>query len=180
LIGLLAAAVVAAAPVGNSAQEGFETAVAACESWILKPATWADHIDEFPKRAGLAESLQPQATVPDVALPPPPLRQAMHSWRVPVGSGGFFLTVSDVQPFCHIVGGGPDDLQPGAEAGLKSMLSENRWQRTKDSRQGDLISTMLVNTHFKRFTMIVTRAVTAGQRTDRVQVLATAQYDTGE
>ena len=161
-------------------QDGFGTAVAACESWILEPATWADHVNEFPKRAGLAGRLELQNAIPDVALPPPQLRQALHSWRVPVGSGGFFLTVSDQLPFCHIAGGGPDDFEPGAEAALKSMLAGNRWLKTKDTRQADLLSTELVSSRSKRLTMILTRAASAKLRTDRVQVIATLQYDIGE
>jgi hypothetical protein len=174
---ILLAAAVAAAPAANSPEVGFNTAVSACESWILDPATWADHIDEFPKRAGLADKLQPQNGVPDVALPPQPLRRALHSWRIPVGSGGFFLTVSDQLPFCHISGGGPDDFKPGTEAGLKGMLAANRWLKTKESRQDDLLSTELVSAKSKKLTMVVTRAASSGQRTDRVQVLATAQFN---
>ena len=168
------------ASVGNSPQEGLGVAVKACEAWILNPATWADQIDQFPNNAGLTGRLEPQSNLPDIVLPPPHLRQAMHSWRVPVGAGGYFVTVSDILPFCHIAGGGPDDFEPGAEAELQSIVNSNRWSKIKDLRQGDMLSTEFMNTSDKNLTMIVSRAASARQRTDRVQVLATAQYEVGQ
>jgi hypothetical protein len=167
----------AAAASGLSPQGGLQTAVAACEAWILDPATWADHISEFPKRAGLEDRLQPQPSVPDVALPPPQLRTALHFWRVPVGQGGYYVTVSDVQPFCHVAGGGPQDFEPGAEAAIASFVSNGQWAKVHDEARDDLISSELKSKRSGQLTMTVTRAAKAGGATDRVQVLATAMYE---
>jgi hypothetical protein len=167
----------AAAVTAKSPQEGLQTAVKACESWILDPATWADQISEFPKQAGLSGQLQAQDSVPDVALPPPELRNALHFWHVPVGQGGYFVTVSDVKPFCHIAGGGPDDFEPGAEAALTALISKGSWRKVADKTNGGLRSSELVSGQSDQLTMTLTRAATAGQPTDRVQVLATAVYE---
>jgi hypothetical protein len=173
---LLLAASLAAASTPLSSEQAIQTAVAACEAWILDPKTWADDIARFPQKAGLAGRLQLQKSVPEPLLPPPSLRRALHSWRVPVGSGGVFLTVSDQVPFCHIAGGGPDDFQPGTESALRAFVSSGQWKKGTDETSADIVSTQLVSNRSKKFTMVVSRAARANSRRDRVQVLATAQY----
>ena len=178
---LLALAAIAATPTSaQTAEVGFNTALAACESWILEPATHAEDVNSFEKRSHLDGRIERQGKLPDIALPPPDLRVNLRSWRVPVGTGGYFVTVSDRLPMCHIAGGGSDDFQPGIESALKALVSSGRWKTIENRRTDDALSTQLVHGLHRKFVLIVTRAAHPGSRTDRPQVIATARYDIGE
>jgi hypothetical protein len=104
----------------------------------------------------------------------------LHYWRVPIGDGGIYVTASDQLPLCHLAGGGPSDLQPGVAALLSSPAFLSRWKATQSRTQGDIVSTTYLSLRDPKFSLIVSRAAKAGDRTDRVQIIATAQYDIGK
>jgi hypothetical protein len=149
-----------------------DKAVAACERWLLEPGSWADDIAAF----GRAQGLEPQKTVPSIALPPPAMRVALHHWRVPLGEGGVYVTTSDRLPVCHLSGGGPFDMQPAVVAMRRSPAFGRRWQRTGGNHDGDMVGARLVSTVDPKMSMILSHAAAAGGRTDRVQFLATVSY----
>lgn len=159
-----------------------DTAITACEDWILQPKSWADNIAGFPVASGLAErGLTGQAKVPDVALPPPALRRALHHWRVAAGnSAGVFVTTSGQLPVCHLAGGGPVDFQPAVEALLASDAFGKQWKVVQSQKSDDLAKTDYVSQQDTRLTMVLSRAAQAGERRDRVQFLATLQYRIGK
>ena len=164
----------APAPVPNAA--AIDTAIVACERWLLDPASWAGNMQAFGRDAGL----QPQASVPDVALPPPAMRVALHHWRVPIGEGGILVTASDRLPVCHLAGGGPFDLNPPVVALLQSAAWNRRWKAAGSTRQGGMATRRFVNLRDPELTMTLSYAAAAGGRTDRVQMIATAQYNPGK
>jgi hypothetical protein len=105
------------------------------------------------------------------------LRKNLHSWRVPVGEGGYYLTASDTAPVCHIVGGGPQDFQPGIEALLKSTEFRSRWGAAKQNGREDMISTRFVSKVDPALGLLLSRADRASARTDRGQLVATETYE---
>ena len=171
------AALASAAPsiAAASPEGGLRTALHACESWLLEPSTWADGIDGFPTRAKIS-GMEPRTSVPDVALPPIRFRQNLHSWRVPVGEGGYFVTASDTIPICHIVGGGPQDFEPGVESVLNSYEFAVRWKAINQKKHGDAISSEFRSKIDPALGMLITRADQASARTDRGQLAATLTY----
>ncbi len=168
------AAAVAPANAGHVA--AVDTAVAACERWLLNPAGWADDIGGF----GRTEGLLPEATVPDIALPPATLRVGLHHWRVPIGAGGIYVTTSDRLPMCHLAGGAPFDLQPAIVALLQSPGWKARWRQSATTRRGEMASSQFVSLQEPALTMTLSHAATPGGRTDRVQLIVTAQYQPGK
>ncbi|MDP1027526.1 hypothetical protein Q5H91_09905 [Sphingomonas sp. KR1UV-12] len=175
-----AALLLAIAPVAGQADAGsnvaaIDRAVAACERWLLDPASWSDDIAAF----GRAEGLEPQDRVPDVALPPPAMRMALHYWRVPVGKGGIYVTTSDRLPFCHLSGGGPADLQPAVAAAVGTPAFARHWRQTGTGERAGMTSWRFVSTADPAMTMTLSSPASAGGPTDRVQLLATIQYQTG-
>ena len=158
---------------------GLEAALATCDSWLLHPATWAEDISAFPEKAGLKDRIRAQGIIADVALPPPALRANMHHFHVPAGQNGFYVTVSDTQPYCHIAGGGPDDFQPQVEAVLSSTTFSAGWTWKQDKVADGMRSGEFVSKADAALTMILSRGEKAGMRNDNVQLLATAQYQIG-
>ncbi len=167
----------ATAPVAEvSDAAAIDTAVATCERWLLDPESWAGDIPAF----GRGTVLQPEAAVPDVALPPPSMRVGQHHWRVPIRDGGMLVTTSDRLPFCHIAGGGPFDLQPSVDALLRSPAWNGRWKPVGTAtRRDEMTSRQFVSNRDPKLTMTLSYAAAAGGRTDRVQLIATAQYQPG-
>ena len=116
-------------------------------------------------------------TVPSAVLPPENLRLANHYWRInSTPDAGYFLIVSDRLPICHITGGGAADLQPVVESVLASPTFKERWEQLAVQTTGEMISTRYRHRKTKTFEIVVSRAAMPGQRTDRVQVLATANF----
>ena len=152
------------------------TSISACELWLLDPASWANDVVAF----GRDEGLQPQDTVPEVALPPSQFRIALHHWRVSIGEGGMYVTASDRLPICHLAGGGPFDLQPPVLDVLRAPAFAGRWKVIETRRKGEMMSERYMSTKDAKLTMTVSYAAEPGQRQDRVQFIATVQYQVGE
>lgn len=176
---LLAAAWLAAggaiAPVVASDVAAIDTAVASCERWLLEPESWADDIAGFDR----GTILKPATSIPDILLPPPTARVAMHHWRVPLTDGGVFVTTSDRLPICHVAGGGQGDLQPSVTALFQSPDWNRRWKAANTKRRGEMTSQQFVSLRDPKLTMTLSYATAPGGRTDRVQLIATAQYHIG-
>lgn len=161
-------------------QRGFDGALRGCEEWLLNPASWADGTGPFIKTVGLGEQMGLVAEVEEVNLPPKQLRRANHYWRInSTPSAGYVLVVSDQIPMCHITGGGSSDLQPSVESVLSSPEFSLRWQSKESRTNGDMATTVFRNRQEPNLSITISRARRPGERLDRVQVLATAIYQTG-
>jgi len=159
-------------------ENGFEGALRGCEQWVLEPATWSGGLDEF--AAKLGDEAGWVQSVDDAALPPKELRIANHYLRInSTLNAGYILVVSDRVPFCHITGGGGTDLQPSVEAVLASGDFKSRWERVKDESKRGMTSTLFRNLEEPKLEIMISRAKMPGERLDRVQVLATADFDLG-
>ena len=159
-------------------QEGFAGALKGCEEWVLNPSSWATGIGPFVSAVGLGDRMAAVEKVDDAALPPPQLRRANHYWRINSTRGaGYVLVVSDRLPMCHITGGGDTDLQPIVQSVLGSSGFKAKWQRVNDGARDGMISTEFRSREDPRFSIVISRANAPGQRLDRVQVLATAVFD---
>lgn len=124
---------------------------------------------------GLVESVN------EANLPPEQLRQGNHYWRInSTQDAGYVLVVSDQLPMCHITGGGNADLEPAVEAVLASADFRGRWEELKDVSKGDMASTQFRSREDPRLSIVISRAKRAGERLDRVQVIATAIYDSAK
>lgn len=161
-------------------EKGFSGALRGCEEWVLNPASWANGATPFVSAVGLGDRMGMVAQVDEAALPPKQFRRANHYWRINSTNGaGFILVVSDQLPMCHITGGGDTDLQPVVQSVLASSAFGSRWERVKEDTRGDLVWTEFRSREEPKFSIVISRAKTPGQRLDRVQVLATAVYNTG-
>lgn len=160
--------------------KGFAGALRGCEEWVLDPGSWADSTAPFVSAVNLGAQMSRVETVNEAALPPPDLRVGNHYWRINSTDGaGYILVVSDRLPMCHITGGGNRDLQPIVKDELASTGFQSRWEKMHQNRHNDMVSTKYRNLIDPSFTMIVSYAQKPGQSLDRVQVLATATFDTG-
>ncbi|MBS7669232.1 hypothetical protein [Croceicoccus gelatinilyticus] len=160
-------------------EQGFAGSLRGCEEWVLNPASWADGVEPFVATVGLGNRMGLVKSVNEAALPPEGLRAGNHYWRInSTDDAGFILVVSDRLPMCHITGGGGSDLQPFVETVLSGDEFLLRWEKMDDDRHGDMVSTTFKNREDARFSMVVSRADSPGQRVDRVQVIATAMFDT--
>lgn len=181
LIPFALGALVLATPVQaqSALEEGFAGALRGCEEWVLNPASWIDGAGPFVSAVGLGDMMGLVQSVEEAALPAEPLRRGNHYWRINSTEGaGFILVVSDQLPMCHITGGGDTDLQPAVEAVLASSDFRNRWKPIEDSSTGDMASTVFQNRDVRLFSIVISRAKKPGERLDRVQLLATAIYET--
>ena len=179
-VGLTAAVLAVSAPAAaqSELELGFEGALRGCENWVLEPASWADGLGPFAAKLGLGNKAGWVESVDEAALPPPQMRVANQYLRInSTSNAGFILVVSDRAPFCHITGGGGVDLQPIIESALASSTFEKRWEEVRSQSRGDMISTSFRSRTDPKFEMVISRARKAGDRLDRVQVLASAQYD---
>ena len=164
-----------------SLERGFAGALRGCEEWVLNPASWTDGTGPFLKAVGLGDQIGLVDAVEEFNLPPQELRRANHYWRIkPIPGAGYVLVVSDQLAMCHITGGGNVDLEPAVEAVLASHDFAARWQLAKDLSTPDMTSTHFLNRQDPRFSLLVSRAKHAGERLDRVQLIATATYDTAK
>jgi len=160
--------------------EGLAGALRGCEEWVLNPRSWAEGTAPFVSAVGLAETMGEVEAVDEASLPPKPLRRANHFWRInSTLTAGYVLVVSDQLPMCHITGGGDVDLQPVAEEVLGAAAFSRRWEKLSDEIKGEMKTTFFRNREDPDFSLVVSRAATAGQRLDRVQVIATAIYQVG-
>ena len=158
---------------------GLDGAFLACESWVLDPSSWTgeDGLAPLVELTGLGPRIRPLPTVIDAAQPPIEFRQANHYFRIDATSGaGYFLVVSDRLPICHITGGGDVDLQPVAERVLASAPFLHRWEVVEQGGEEGMASTIYRHRLVPQMEMMVSRAAAPGARSDRVQVIATAQY----
>jgi hypothetical protein len=173
------AALPAPAHAQSGLERGFSGALRGCEEWVLDPASWADGTGPVVKAVGLGDQMGLVDRVEEVNLPPQQLRKANHYWRINSTQGaGYVLVVSDQLPMCHITGGGNTDLEPAVEAVIASPEFGARWERITDRSKADMASTEFRNRQDPRFSIVISRAKPPGQRLDRVQVLATATYNT--
>lgn len=78
---------------------------------------------------------------------------------------------------CHITGGGSDDFQPVIASVLVSPEFSSDWELVDELPPRDLASSRYRLRKMPQFEMIISRAVTPGERTDRVQVLVTASLN---
>lgn len=164
----------------TAVEDGFEGALTACEEWVLNPASWADGAAPIIETVGLGDKMFLVPQVDEAALPPPPLRVANHYWRInSTPTSGFILVVSDQLPICHITGGGSEDLQPAVEAVLGSQTFSARWEAVETLENTGMVTSSYKLVEDGRFMITISRASQPGERTDRVQVLATAQYALG-
>ena len=161
-------------------ERGFDGALRGCEEWLLNPASWADGPAPFIKTVGLGEQMSLVERVEEVNLPPEQMRRANHYWRInSTQTAGYVLVVSDQLPMCHITGGGGTDLQPSVQTVLSSPAFSARWEQLNTSSTDDMETTAFRNRLDPALSIMVSRANRAGQRLDRIQVLATATYQTG-
>jgi len=159
---------------------GFDGALRGCENWVLDPATWADGLEPFASKLGLGDRAGWVSSVNDAALPPSEMRVANHYLRInSTPTAGFILVVSDRAPFCHITGGGGTDLQPVVKSELASETFKGRWQEVKTQSRGDMVSTTFRSRIDPKLQMVVSHAIKVGSLLDRVQVIASAEYDLG-
>lgn len=158
-------------------EAGLSGALRGCEEWILNPSSWADSTSTFTETVSLGDRMALVASVNEAALPPKPLRTANHYWRInSTDQAGYILVVSDTLPMCHITGGGNADLQPIAETVLASADFTSRWETLDDRSEGEMKSTLFRNRETPALSLMVSRAKAPGQRTDRVQIIATGTY----
>ena len=179
---LLVVALAQSAPsqAQSDLEAGFVGALKGCEEWVLNPASWAEGLGPFVARVGLGEKMGLVDRIDDAAMPPRGMRQANHYWRInSTQQAGYILVVSDRLPMCHITGGGSADLQPSVEAVIKSADFGQRWEAVADQSMGDMTSTQFKNREDPAFSIVISRPSSAGQRTDRVQLVATATYRLG-
>ncbi|WP_162935637.1 hypothetical protein [Tsuneonella amylolytica] len=177
---LVCAALSSPAQAEPNLEKGFDGALRGCEEWLLNPASWVEGTDPFAKTVGLGPQMGLVDRVEEVSLPPVQLRLANHYWRInSAPNAGYVLVVSDQLPMCHITGGGGVDLQPSVESVLSSADFNKRWQPETSSGKDGMASTVFRNREDPALAMTVSRADKSGERLDRVQVLATAIYDTG-
>ena len=159
-------------------ESGLAGAVRGCEEWVLNPASWSEGIGPFVATVGLGSQMSLVETVGEEALPPQEMRAANHYWRInSTENAGYILVVSDQLPICHITGGGGSDLQPVVETVLASEDFLARWAESDESSRGDMLTTEFRNREEPAFSIVISRAQEAGQRLDRVQVLASAMFE---
>ncbi|HNJ48772.1 MAG TPA: hypothetical protein PK479_10135 [Novosphingobium sp.] len=177
LVGVALSAPASAQP---ALEEGFSGALRGCEEWVLNPASWTNGPAPFVAVVGLGDKMGLVETTDEATLPPKRLRVANHYWRInSTENAGYVLVVSDRLAMCHITGGGSTDLQPVVETILASDDFRSRWERLEDQSREDMISTTFRSREEPSFIITVSRATKPGQRQDRVQVLATALFETG-
>ena len=163
-----------------SLERGFDGALRGCEEWLLNPASWVDGTGPFVKAVGLGEQMGLVEGVEEVTLPPKQMRKANHYWRIDsTSTAGYVLVVSDQLPMCHITGGGGTDVQPSLQSVLLSPAFIGRWEQLETSSRRDMATTVYRHRRDPALSIIISRAKQPGERLDRVQVLATATYQTG-
>lgn len=178
---LAAASVLLSTPAmaqDDALAEGFAGALRGCEEWVLTPASWVDGPEPFLEAVGLGDHMGLVSEIAEQVQPPEQWRVGNYYWRInSTPSSGYYLIVSDRLPICHITGGGSEDLQPGAAALLASEDFLARWVLEDRQERTGMVTTMYRHREVSAFTLAVSHAIEPGQRTDRVQLLASAMYD---
>lgn len=178
-VALLALSVAVPAQTTPDLEEGLAGALRGCEEWVLNPISWAEGFAPFVAAVGLGDRMGRVERVEEVSLPPPDMRRANHYWRINATTGaGFVLVVSDRLPMCHITGGGNVDLQPSVQSVLATNAFTSKWEPISEDAKGDMKSSVFRNRREPALTIVISRAKAAGQRLDRVQVIATAVWKT--
>ena len=178
---LLLTAAIMAPEEARPIADAVATSIAACEAWVMKPITWADHIGQFPKRSGLADQgLKASGGTPDFASPPPPVRIALHGWAVTTAGGKVWITTSDVRPFCHIA----SDVTGSAgatETLVKSADFAARWMPEGAAVMRDgITSTTFRSRSWKSVTLVVSRRAGTETGGTGVQMVASLQMELGK
>lgn len=146
---------------------------------MLNPASWAEGTGPFIETVGLGPQMGLVDRVEEVNLPPAELRRGNHYWRInSAPDAGYVLVVSDQLPMCHITGGGGVDLQPSIQSVLSSAYFNQRWRSEKSALEKGMAITVFRNREDPALSITISRADKSGERLDRVQVLATAIYQT--
>ena len=180
IVTILASLIASPALAEPNLERGFDGALRGCEGWVLNPASWAEGPAPFIETVGLGQQMGLVERVEEVNLPPQQLRRGNHFWRInSTPNAGFVLVVSDELPMCHITGGGGVDLQPSIEAVLASQDFQARWLAGETTTKAGMATTVFQNREEPALSMTLSRAEDAGERLDRVQVLATAIYEIG-
>lgn len=182
-IALAVAALASVAPAQAPAEleRGFAGAIRGCEEWVLNPASWASGFGSFISTVGLGNKMGLVDHVDEANLPPKELRPGNRYWRInSTADAGYVLVVSDQLPICHITGGGDSDLEPVVEAVLASPEFQAQWEPVTDLSKSEMASTKYRNREDPRLSIVISRAKQPNQRLDRVQVFATATYDTDQ
>jgi hypothetical protein len=152
----------------------------ACEGWILEPNTWVESEELFAAKIGLEAKLLPIAGVPPGVLPEGLMASATNFWRIDGGNGnGVFVVASSTNPVCNVAAGGPSDLQPDVEVLINKIGNGQNWKSTKNEQYDGMTSTHFTGLVITESSLIISRASKAGDRTDRVQFLATLTFNAG-
>lgn len=181
LPGLAALVVASASHAETPLEAGFAGAIRGCESWVLDKS-WMEHnpsegFTRFRTDVGLGDRIGLVEAVPDLLLPPPGLRVANLYWRINATERtGLYLIVSNRLPFCHITGGGADDLKPAIDAVVASDAFTTHWRVGVSTKRGAVTSTSFTNAKDPLFSLIITRPDVGRPSPTGVQIVATAFY----
>jgi hypothetical protein len=149
----------------------------ACQEWILEPKTWTEDQQSFANNVGLQDRLVPVGGLPDGVLPSEVLNSATNFWRIDAGKGnGVFVVASSNEPVCNVAGGGPSDFQPEAEALVNRFAESSAWKLANREARADLVTSLFQLRSDSKAELMISRAANTGDRTDRVQFLATVFY----
>ena len=180
ILAIAASLIASPALAETNLEKGFDGALRGCEEWVLNPASWAEGPGPFIETVGLGQQMGLVENVAEVNLPPEQLRRGNLFWRInSTLNTGYVLVVSAELPMCHITGGGGADLQPTIESVLASQEFQERWQAGETTAKDGMATTVFKNREEPALAMTVSRAENAGERLDRVQVLATAIFEIG-
>lgn len=131
LLTMLAGAEAPATPHVEAAD--IDLAVHVCDKWLGDPATWADHISEFPKRSGFdksglraASNLLPFAKgIEDVP--------AAHFWLLKTDRTAIALVTSDVRPICTFAIGETSGAWEASTAWAATEGKTENWSMSQSS-----------------------------------------------
>ena len=161
-------------------QAALSNGLVACQNWVLEPKTWTENDTLFAAKIGLEGKLLPMGGIPSGVLPEGLLTLATNFWRIDGGNGnGVFVVASTTNPVCNVAGGGPSDLQPEVEMLITKISQGQDWKIADSKRQDDMTTTSFKSIADSKSELVVSRASKAGDRTDRVQFLATVTFNPG-
>ena len=164
----------------NELQAALSNGLVACQNWILEPKTWAEDDKLFASNIGLDGKLIPMGGIPSGVLPDGLMASATNFWRIDAGNGnGVFVVASSTIPVCNVAGGGPSDFQPDAEMLVAKIGQGQDWKIANSERKDDMTTTFFKGMVYNNNELVVSRASKAGDRTDRVQFLASVTFNTG-
>lgn len=118
--------------------------------------------------------------VSEASLPPHAMRRANHFWRINASADtGYVLVVSDQLPICHITGGGKTDIRSAIAATVITPEFSQHWTKTSEHIANGLVSTEFRSVMDPKFSIIISQPNDSSWSLDRLQVIATAQYQLG-